>query len=411
MLSREDMLALRAKAKVTTYPRRHSGTLIVVGAAADAVTDFATVASERGNYQIAAIGHAAALMPVDFVVSDHYEIHEALRRLQSRFGSRFTTHCTLCRYGHLYPSVDYWWSWRRALATSAETAIRMGLYVGFDEIVLCGCPLERAKVQPTAQVERDGEEWPPPRDVDRYGEKDNQNTSDEILREFRRQFEVLSEPWRDRVFSVSGFTRQVLGLPPGVNGVPRDARSEVRRWQGKWGCAHAYPGKHGRWPDEDAVNILREVCCGVVCDVGCGTGRCAEAFPPDRYVWVDVNPAAIEQARKEFPQHEFRVIGADEAYPRADTYLFYTVLLHVPDSNLLRVLSRTKLSDGSPSRVVIFETMNPKYRDEKRGIFNRAPIEYAKATAIFGKREIELRRLPSAAPPHERHFYVAEEVS
>lgn len=195
------------------YPFRHDGVLAVLGSAEGGLKELGRVLKKHPDAGIMAIGHAAGMTEVDFVVTDHYEVHPELRRLQSKFHSDFTTHCSRASGWRDCKAVDYWWDWPRATATSAETAIRIGLAVGFDEIILCGCPLRREKIQHPDQVKKDGKQWPPPRDIDKHGYEQGKNTSDEICGDYQREFARKGAQWAGQVTSMGGFTRRVLGAP------------------------------------------------------------------------------------------------------------------------------------------------------------------------------------------------------
>ena len=200
---------------LTTYPFQHEGTLLILGSATGGMDELKKVLSYKPNAMIATVGHAAGYCKADFVISDHYEVIEQLKRLQRRFGNdHFNTHCTLCSSAWKWPHVDHWWNWRRSEATSVQTAIRIGLTTGFSEIILCGSPLRREEIQHPLQREKDGSEWPPPRNIKKHGGLPGLETSDEILRFVQQKFIQFSADWIGKVFSMSGFTRDILGPPP-----------------------------------------------------------------------------------------------------------------------------------------------------------------------------------------------------
>lgn len=203
---------IRRNRLTTTYVGSHAGTLVVLGSAVDALVELECVWQHRKVITIATIGHAAASTKAAFVVSDHYEVHEDLRRLQSVFGDDFTTHCSLCSNPEQYPAVDHWWNWPRPSCTSAWTAIRMGMYLKFDEVILCGVPMMFGIIQNAEQRDKDGYTWPPPQ---KFKHKTTQTpkTSVEVLNEFRSEFVRHCLEFEGRVFSMSGFTRDVLGIP------------------------------------------------------------------------------------------------------------------------------------------------------------------------------------------------------
>ena len=152
----------------------------------------------------------------------------------------------------------------------------------------------------------------------------------------------------------------------------------VKYWSGAKAAKRSYPTEKGRFADPDHVGILQRLCKGFVCEVGCGTGRCSDAFEPDGYVGIDINPEAIEIAKTEKPKHAFKVIRWHDEYPDADTYLFHTCLMHVPDDLLDSVLLRAK------PRVVIFESMMLEYSNPEEFNFQRTRDAYKSALQRCG---------------------------
>lgn len=198
----------------SSYSVQHEGTLLVLGSAEGGLEELDTVRECRPEASVMSIGHAAGMTKADFVMTDHYEVHSELRALQDRYHTEYSTHCTRASGWQKYPAVDYWWDLPRAIATSAESAIDIGLAMGFDEIILCGCPLEGGTIQHPKQREKDGDIWPPPRDLRAHGRKLGEETSDEILATFRRNFLLLADKWLGHVFSMGGYTQSILGSPP-----------------------------------------------------------------------------------------------------------------------------------------------------------------------------------------------------
>lgn len=106
-----------------------------------------------------------------------------------------------------YPMVTRWFDTTHSLgATSASKAAKMCLTAGFGRVVLAGCPLDasgysfdEARVKHEAGCKRVGDkQW------------DQHKT---ILR-YRAAMAKLAEgEFRGKVFSMSGYTRQVLGAP------------------------------------------------------------------------------------------------------------------------------------------------------------------------------------------------------
>ena len=181
----------------------------------------------------------------------------------------------------------------------------------------------------------------------------------------------------------------------------------IKRWAGTRAAEESYPKRLGTWADEDHVQVLAELCTGVVCEVGCGTGRCCEAFAEGTYVGVDINGAAVQHARTWHPEHDFRHIGWDDAYPEADTYLFHTCLMHVPNEELAAVLVRAK------PRIVIYEVMEPLL-NRRALVWHRSVEDYVYALERSTFDVTEHRVLPTLYQPRagitlQRHFMVGEE--
>jgi SAM-dependent methyltransferase len=135
-------------------------------------------------------------------------------------------------------------------------------------------------------------------------------------------------------------------------------------------------------PERDLFPALQSVCRGNVFELGCGYGRLAPAFEPGQYVGMDINPTALEVARRECPEHTF----VDE-WVEADTILAYTVLLHVPDDDIEAMVDAMK----AYPRIVIGEIMELRWRRAGNPpAFNREPDEYC---ALVGRDLVEVHRV------------------
>lgn len=123
------------------------------------------------------------------------------------------------------------------------------------------------------------------------------------------------------------------------------------------------------FPEIGLPAAVKEACTGSVFEFGCGYGRLAGFFDPDWYYGYDINPAAIEAARKRNPAHSF---GSEMR--GAYTFLAYTVLLHVPDDEIEAVIEAAK---ADYQRIVIGEIMGREWRRPGNPpVFNRGAEEY-----------------------------------
>ena len=92
-----------------------------------------------------------------------------------------------------------------------------------------------------------------------------------------------------------------------------------------------------RFPETGLYPTLAAVCRGSVFEFGCGDGRLSPAFSADQYAGYDINPTALRAAAEANPRHRY----VSEWEP-ADTWLAWTVLLHVPDDELPGLLQRVR---------------------------------------------------------------------
>lgn len=104
---------------------------------------------------------------------------------------------------------------------------------------------------------------------------------------------------------------------------------------------------------------------GIVIDYGCGPGRHTLAFTPYHYLGVDLNPYAIDAARentkKEPPNYRFQVIDFLQPLAPCDVILAWTVLLHIHDEDLPKVLDQ--FTAAKPEYIVIGEIMDRRWRE------------------------------------------------
>lgn len=177
--------------------------------------------------------------------------------------------------------------------------------------------------------------------------------------------------------------------------VEMNADQVIAKWRGLRGIERVYPegqdyvGKH-------ITNFLLKICKGRVCEVGCGTGRIAKIFDPSRYIGIDINQSAIDIARFDLPKHKFKDVWWGENYPEADTYLFYTVLLHIPDEEVFYCISRTS------GRVVVAEPMMRHMR--WYGLSNNFQRDATEYKELFNKHDMKEMALYHTRLPYFPYF-------
>jgi hypothetical protein len=105
-----------------------------------------------------------------------------------------------------HPFVTDWHGQAMATgATSAGKAARIGLALGYDCVILCGCPMDPSAGywEGEAKVRHD---------CARFDTPDNPRR---VITRYREKMALLAkqEPFKSKVFSMSGYSKQVLGGP------------------------------------------------------------------------------------------------------------------------------------------------------------------------------------------------------
>lgn len=171
-------------------------------------------------------------------------------------------------------------------------------------------------------------------------------------------------------------------------------------WCSEKGTKATVPGGK-TWPDPDAPVIIRSLCRGFICEIGCGTGRLATIFSHAAYTGVDISEKSLQEAANNYPGYLFKQVSVNGPYPAADTYLFYTVMQHLDDVQVFDLF--TKLT----GRIVIGESMSSKLNNSKLS-FHRDPDFYIQAGNNWGWKFREHRHLASSRHPGFRDFLVLD---
>lgn len=153
-------------------------------------------------------------------------------------------------------------------------------------------------------------------------------------------------------------------------------------WRGNTGLREITP-KGERFPEVGLFQALGRACRGPVFEFGCGDGRLAPAFSHELYAGFDINPAALRAAASANPGYRYVT-----QWEPAETWLAWTVLLHVPDDEIGALLA----SAETYGRVVIGEVMGRKWRREgDPPVFNRDASEYVE---LLGRELVDTIAVP-----------------
>jgi SAM-dependent methyltransferase len=148
---------------------------------------------------------------------------------------------------------------------------------------------------------------------------------------------------------------------------PAKQQSTAEFWMNNKKMQHITPPA-SRFPEVGLFEALLDAVDGSVFELGCGDGRLAPAFEPGKYTGYDINPYAVERARKQNHLHTF----TDE-WVEADTILAYTVLLHISDDEIEEIIEKM----NKYKRIVIGEIVGRKWRRAGNPpVFNREIKDY-----------------------------------
>jgi hypothetical protein len=191
--------------------------LLVVGSAPGLYADLAAAQALCEDFEVMLInGAGAAVEHAQHLLAGHTDKADAFvaaRDAAFPFAAPYAVHATFVDRKSAEPPaspvVTRWWPQSRfsSGATSAGKAARIGLAMGFDRVILCGCPMDGSGYFP-------GESTgiPQLRACQRVGDPAKQQAS--TIRRYReRMAELAKGEFKGQVFSMSGWTREVLGAP------------------------------------------------------------------------------------------------------------------------------------------------------------------------------------------------------
>lgn len=186
-------------------------TLLVIGSAPCLHEDVEKALNKRPTAELMLVnGACTAIEHVEHVLAGHTvkaELFAAARRAAFPKAWAWRLHANWARIGEApkeqYPSVTDWWGGEVSCgATSTAKGAKIGLAMGFDEIVLCGSPMDGSGyIASEAKVKHD---------CQRIGDPNAQQRR--IIKMYREKFvKLAANEFKGRVFSESGFTRECLG--------------------------------------------------------------------------------------------------------------------------------------------------------------------------------------------------------
>lgn len=181
------------------------GTLLIVGSAASMYYDLDEAKKLRPMAHVLLINGAGQLVEhAEHLLCGHGEKAEqfiAARRARFPNAPPIFTHAS--RRGGTDPKgVTHIWSGVSTGGTSAWKAVRVGRGMGYSEFILCGCPIDASGYTP-------GESAGIAHSCDRIGLGQGR-----MYDNYRRTFAVRAIGEGKGVYSMSGYSRELLGYPP-----------------------------------------------------------------------------------------------------------------------------------------------------------------------------------------------------
>ena len=175
---------------------------IICGSAPCVKEDFEIVRSKRKNHIVIGINEAIWAIKCDMLMTYHFA--EIDYFLSKSLNKELEIHTSDTYPGHTNKKITGRWSVKGG-ATSAIDAVQICQQMGFDEIILVGCPMMGGDGYFHSQNAKETEEGCP-----RFGNKENI----ELIQKHKSKLKDLAGDLNfDTVYSVSGFTAEIFGKP------------------------------------------------------------------------------------------------------------------------------------------------------------------------------------------------------
>ena len=181
---------------------KYSGPVLVCGSAPCLFRDMDKALRARPDATIIAINDVAGYINAEFVTSIHCEKMQEFRakslnkEIKTLSGGIYDAAC----------DVDYWFSSCNSGGTSAGSALKIARKMGFDEIILCGCPMNGGdgyfyrEAKPTQFLMQK-----------RFGDAKPRSSS-VTYHQMHLRLETQDRGF-DMVKSMGGFTAELFGTP------------------------------------------------------------------------------------------------------------------------------------------------------------------------------------------------------
>lgn len=123
--------------EVNILRNKYSGSCLIVGSSSCLYDDYGLALKYRPESRVIALNDAASVVSADFIVSLH---PETMYKFREKSANKHVITLSGQKYKEEH-DVDYWFTDCNSGGTSAGSAIKIAIAMGFKEIILCGCPL------------------------------------------------------------------------------------------------------------------------------------------------------------------------------------------------------------------------------------------------------------------------------
>jgi len=169
--------------------------VLICGLAPCLMDDFNEARLHRPDAELIIVNYTCSEIAGDYLFTLHPEQIEQMKKVSLKPEMPVLSSSNPEKYGQ-FP-VDVWIPMDKFNgATSGYAATRAAYWMGYDEIIMCGCPLEESNRSYYGNYKKTWEYRP--RQIQQYADK---------FAEYYDRFP------HEKIRSMSGYTKQVLGAP------------------------------------------------------------------------------------------------------------------------------------------------------------------------------------------------------
>jgi hypothetical protein len=177
-------------------------TAIICGSAPCLLDDYKYVITHlKGGYRTIGVNEAVYVLYCDYLMTAHPELLDVFKGLS--INKNLETHTSRGYHPDKRDKADYFWPDIKGGATSGIDAVQIAQRMGFDRIILVGCPMNGGDGYFHADNAPDNIDGCP-----RFGNKGNEHL---VSRHQVRLADIIKEGDFSNVSSMNGYTAKIFG--------------------------------------------------------------------------------------------------------------------------------------------------------------------------------------------------------